>query len=67
MTVDDFLWRFVKFGTPVTITDSQGEVVDSFIWKEGVCAWEGNREVNVSTIADGRLIIKTFGKIKNNT
>jgi hypothetical protein len=58
MTVDDFLELYVKNGTPVTIIDGMdGEIIDSFVLKESICAWQGHREVLGCTVTDGRLEI----------
>ena len=59
MTVDDFLWNYVKWNTPVIIVNVKNNPLDSFIYTGEQCAWKGNWEVKDCTIKDGKLKIRT--------
>jgi len=59
MTVDDFLWKYVRWNTPVVIVDAKNNELDSFIYTGAQCAWKGNWKVRDCTIEDGRLKIRT--------
>ena len=59
MTVNDFLWRFVKWGTPVTIVNSRNKPLGSFIYEGGQHVWEEGWKIKECTVKNGSLKIKT--------